>query len=162
MSYGVQWLWYPLHGLCSCVTAKMKKKKRFLVRIYFYLLMRINVQEYDLTYTVTGFANWAIGSTLAAWYSPLLNSKEKTGDFREKAKSLAESYKLDLHKTVHIKRMKQPQDPRKAVATPETNLTTFGSIRIKLKSPKSTFTRKSSVHLLRDVILHCHFVDIAR
>lgn len=26
MLHGVQWLWYPLHGLCSCVTAKMKKK----------------------------------------------------------------------------------------------------------------------------------------
>lgn len=32
-----------------------------------------------------------------------------------------------------------PPDPNKAVATPETYRTTFGTMRINWKSPKSTF-----------------------
>lgn len=33
----------------------------------------------------------------------------------------------------------EPPDPNKAVATPDTYRTTFGSIRMNWKSPKSTF-----------------------
>ena len=39
----------------------------------------------------------------------------------------------------------RPPDPNKAVATPDTNRTTFGSMRRKEKSPKSTFNMESFI-----------------
>lgn len=37
----------------------------------------------------------------------------------------------------------KPPDPNKAVATPDTNRTTFGSMCTNRKSPKSTFNMRS-------------------
>lgn len=39
----------------------------------------------------------------------------------------------------------KPPDPNKAVATPDTKRTTFGSIRRNWKSPKSTFNMEDLI-----------------
>lgn len=58
-------------------------------------------------------------------------------------KGLEQNFQSMTQSTFNLKTKNgyKPPDPNKAVATPDTYRTTFGSMRINWKSPKSTFAQ---------------------